>query len=219
MPNVVCLCTQMRAARTISVTTLAAVTSLAVAGLWGTTAGASTGVVPKSTVEKQTARMLAAQTGQKLPKVTCPGGLAAKIGATIHCTVVPYGSKLKYPASVTVTSIHGSTANFHIQVGQAPGQANKAKFCADETTLAAATSSASTPAAFLQALQNNERLILDFQNTAPSKIAPEAGTLVQAAKHAVTTQDVNIFGSTAVLKAQAAVARFCGQTLSGGSAA
>lgn len=41
-------------------------------------AGAATGQVSRSTVETQTAKILAAKTGQKRPKVTCPKGVAAR---------------------------------------------------------------------------------------------------------------------------------------------
>jgi hypothetical protein len=208
----------MRTLRTASAAALATsaalVGSLAV-GVLGSVAGASTGTVPKSTVEQQAAKQLAAETGQKLPKVTCPSGLKAKVGASIHCKVVPHGTKVTYPATVTVLSIHGSTADFFVQVGQALGQSNKTKFCADEATLAAATSAAATPAAYLQALEANQPTILDFQNTAPAKIVKDAGILVEAARHAYLTQSAAIFGTQSVIKAQAGVAAFCGQKVNG----
>ena len=56
-----------------------------------------------------------AKIGQKPPKVTCPSGLAAWVGAIIHCIVVPYGMTVEYPATVTVRSIHGGTANFFVR--------------------------------------------------------------------------------------------------------
>jgi hypothetical protein len=205
----------LRTAIFAGLATLVALGGVTVVGAFGSAAGASNGVISKSTVQKQAARILANETGQKQPKVTCRSGLKAKIGASIHCTVVPHGSKVKYPATVTVQSIHGSTATFYVQVGQAPGQANKAKFCVDETILATATSSASTPAAFLQALEANQQTILDFQNRAPSSIITDAGTLVQAARQAVSSQTVTVFGSPSVIKAQADVAAFCGQKVSG----
>jgi hypothetical protein len=163
----------------------------------------------------QSAKILAAKTGQKLPKVTCPTGVAAKVGAVIHCTVVPHGMTLKYPATITVRSIHGSTANFYIQVGQALGQANQAKFCADNATINGALTAASTPAAFLSALQANERAILEFQSTAPSKIVDSAGTLVSAARQAIQSGNVAVFNTKTVAKAAVLVDEFCGQSTGG----
>jgi hypothetical protein len=159
--------------------------------------------------------LLAAKTRQKLPKVTCPSGVAAKVGAVIHCTVVPYGMTLKYPATITVRSIHGGTANFYIQVGQALGQANQQKFCADNATINSALSAATTPAAFLSALQANEQVIHEFQSTAPSKIVDSAGTLVEAARQAIQSGDVSIFNSKTVAMAAVAVDTFCGQSTRG----
>lgn len=181
----------------------------------GGTAGASTGVVPRSTVQSQSAKILAAQTGEKPPKVTCKTGLEAKVGASIHCTVVPYGSKLVYPATVTMKSIHGKTANFHIQVGQAVGQANMTKFCADNAKIDAALATATTPDEFLDALQAQNKAMLDFQTTAPSPIVADAGTLVQASRQALATGDPTIFTTQKVEQAGVAVDTFCGQKVSG----
>jgi len=49
--------------------------------------------------------------------------------------------------TITVRSIHGGSANFYVQVGQALGQANQAKFCADNATINSALSAATTPTA------------------------------------------------------------------------
>jgi hypothetical protein len=188
-----------------------------VCGGLATSAGASTPLVSKSTVQSQAAKILARETGQKAPKVSCPSGSKAKVGATIHCTVIPHGSTLKYPATITVTSIHGSTANFHVQVGQAPGQANKTKFCADNATINNAVSGAASPQAFVQALEANQQAILDFQNTAPSSIVQQAGVLVQAARQAITSGDATIFTTKTVSNAVTAIDTFCGQRATSGS--
>jgi Domain of unknown function (DUF4333) len=177
----------------------------------GAVAGAGTPQVSKSTVETQSAKILAAETGQKLPKVTCPTGVAAKVGAVIHCTVVPNGSKVRYPAAVTVRSIHGGTANFYVQVGQALGQANRGKFCADNATINGALSAATTSAAFLSALQANESVILELQSTAPSKIVNAAGTLTEATRQAIQSGDIAVFNTKMVARAAIAVDKFCGQ--------
>jgi hypothetical protein len=183
--------------------------------LVGGIAGAGTPQVSKSTVQTQTAKILAASTGQKQPKVTCPSGVAAKVGAVIHCTVVPYGMTVQYPATVTVRSINGSTANFHIQVGQALGQANREKFCADNATINSALTAATTSTAFLSALQANESVILDLQSHAPSKIVEAAGTLTQASRQAIQSGTIAVFNTKAVAKAAIAVDNFCGQSTKG----
>jgi hypothetical protein len=89
----------------------ATLVSTALLVAFGASANAATGVVPKSAVEAISAKVLAQETGQKLPKVVCPSGLKAKIGASIHCTVTPHGSTTKYPATVTVRSLHNGVAN------------------------------------------------------------------------------------------------------------
>jgi hypothetical protein len=160
-------------------------------------------------------RFASAKTGQTLPKVTCPSGVAAKVGAAIHCTVVPHGMTLEYPATITVQSIHGSTANFYIKVGQARGRANQEKFCADNATINSALSAATTPAAFLSALQADEQVIHEFQSTAPPKVVDSAGTLVEAARQAVQSDRVSVFNAKAVARAAVAVDKFCGQSTAG----
>ena len=190
---------------------VAASTSL----LAGTAANAATPQVSKTTVQAQAAKILAAKTGQKLPKVTCPSGVAAKVGAVIHCTVVPHGITLTYPLTITVRSLHGGTANFYVQVGQALGQADKATFCADNATITSALAPAATQAAFLAALQANEQVILELQSTAPSKIVDAAGTLVEATRQAIQSGNVSIFNTKAVTKAAVAVDKFCGQSTTG----
>jgi Domain of unknown function (DUF4333) len=177
----------------------------------GSAATAGTPEVSKATVQTQAAKILAAETGQKLPKVTCPSGVAAKVGAVIHCTVAPHGMTLKYSATVKVRSIHGNTAHFYVQVGQALGHGNRATFCADNATISAALTAASSPALFLAALQANEQTLLDLQSNAPSKIVVPTGTLIRAARQAVQTGSIAIFNTTSVAKADVAIDAFCGQ--------
>jgi len=178
---------------------------------FGASANAAPAVVLKSTVEAITAKVLAHETGQKLPKVVCPSGLKAKVGASIHCTVTPLGSSTKYPATVTVRSLHNGVANFHIQVGQAVGAANKVEFCHDNALLLQATYVAQTPADLIPIFKANESTIHDFQATAPASIVAAAGTLVQAARTAVTTGNANGFTTAAVQNAASQVNAFCGQ--------
>jgi hypothetical protein len=208
-----CLSAEVLLHRSLLVTAVAVTfgTGVVEIALPGAVAGAGTPQVSKSTVETQSAKILASETGQKPPKVTCPTGVAAKVGAVIHCTVVPYGQKLKYPATVTVRSIHGSTANFFVQVGQALGQANRGTFCADNATINGALSAATTSAAFLSALQANESVILELQSTAPSKIVNAAGTLVEATRQAIQSGDIAVFDTKTVARAAVALDKFCGQ--------
>ena len=197
----------------------AALTVGAPAALIVTTATAATAAatpqVSRSTLQTQAAKILAAKTGQKLPRVTCPGGVAARVGAVIHCTVVPHGMTLKYPVTITVRTVHGSTANFYVQVGQALGQANQAKFCADNATINAALTAATTPAAFLSALQANQQTILELQSTAPSKVVDSAGTLIEATRQAIQSGNVAVFNTKPVANAAIAIDKFCGQSAPG----
>ena len=172
-------------------------------------------MVSKDTVQTEAAKFLAAKTGQKPPKVTCPSGVAAKVGAVIHCTVVPHGMTLKYPATITVQSIHGLTANFYIQVGQALGQANQVKFCADNATIHSTLTAATTPAAFFAALKANERVVESDEYGDAAEDRRLAGTLIEAARQAINTGNVAIFNTKTVAKAAIAVDRFCGQSTGG----
>jgi hypothetical protein len=190
----------------------------ALLGAYSASAGAAAGQVSKSVVEAQAAKVLAAQTGQPLPHVTCPGGLPGRVGASIKCTLTPKGSTTKYPVTVTVRSIHGGTANFYVQVGQAIGAANKTEFCKDNAILDQATSVAQTPSDLIPILKANESTILDFQATAPSKIVVDAGKLVQAARNAIKTGNANAFTTKAIMKAGANVDAFCGQNPDGSPA-
>ncbi len=210
----VCLSVPMLARRPLLVasTFVAMVASDVVVG---GVAGAATPQLSKNTVQTQTAKILAAKTGQKRPKVTCPRGVAAKVGAVIHCTVVPYGMTLKYPTTVTVRSIHGHTANFYVQVGQARGQANMTKFCADNATINSALTAATTSTAFLSTLESNEAVILEFQSTAPTKIVDAAGTVTAAARQALKSGDIAVFNTKTVADAVIAIDKFCGQSTTG----
>ena len=180
-------------------------------------AGAAAGSpeVSKDTVQTQAAKVLAATTGQKPPKVTCPSGVAAKVGAMIHCTVVPYGMTLHYPATVTVRSIHGGTASFYVQVGQAPGQADKTAFCADNARINSTLGSATTSASFLAALRADVQTILDLQSTAPTKIVVAVGTLTSASRQALQSGKIAVFNTKAVARATLAIDTFCGQRATG----
>ena len=189
---------------------------LLLCGLGSVTASAaSSGSVPKGVVEAQAAKVLAAETGQKPPKVTCPGDLQGKLGAFINCRLTPAGSKLVYPVKVTVNSVKNGTAHFFVQVGQAFGVANKTTFCHENAVLDRATIVATTPAQLVPILAANEKTIQDFQATAPSKIVISAGTLAHAAKVAISSKDASAFTTKAIQQAEAAVDAFCGQNPDG----
>jgi hypothetical protein len=187
-------------------------------GPGSTPAGAASGSVPANVVEAQAAKALAAETGQKPPKVTCHGDLVAKVGAHIDCTLVPRGSKLVYPVRVTVNSVTNGTAHFVVQVGQAKGAANLTKFCSDNATLEQATSTATTSAELLAVLTADGSTILNLQSTAPSKIVVSAGTIDHAARVALNSGNARDFETKAVLAAREAVDELCEQNLDGAPA-
>jgi hypothetical protein len=192
---------------------------VAALGALGAGAAAATGSVPKSVVEAQAAKILAAETGQGLPHTKCPDDcpddLPGKVGASITCVLTPKASKLKYPVVVTVNSVRKGTAHFRVQVGQAIGAANKAKFCADTAVLDKATSVAKTPSNLIAIFESNVKTLNDFQGTAPSAIVATAGTLVQAARTAVNTGSAQAFATPAIMKDILAVSTYCGLNIGG----
>jgi hypothetical protein len=189
--------------------------ALASLGVLSGGAGAASGSVPKSVVESQAAKILSAETGQGLPHVKCASDLPAKVGASIKCTLTPKGSKLKYPAVVTVNSVKKGTAHFHVQVGQAIGAANKAKFCADTAILDKATSVATAPSDLIPIFESNVKTLNDFQGTAPSSIVATAGTLVQAVRNAVNSGNAQAFTTPAIMNDIQKVSTFCGLNIDG----
>jgi hypothetical protein len=184
-------------------------------GLSSVSAGASGGSVPKSVVEAQAAKVLAAETGQKPPKVTCPGDLQGTLGASMRCTLTPAGSRLVYPVKVTVNSVSNGTAHFSVQVGQAIGVANQTTFCHDNALLDRATIAAKTPAQLVPILVANEKTIQEFQATAPPKIVISAGTLAHAASVAIRSRNAAAFATAPLMQAESAVNAFCGQNPDG----
>jgi hypothetical protein len=171
--------------------------------------------VPAKVVEAQAAKILASETGQAPPHVVCRTGLEGKVGAHINCRLTTKGSKLVFPVRVTVNAVHGGTAHFSVQVGQAAGQANKKVFCRDNAIINMAVSSAQSPAALIAAFVANQKAIVEFQSTAPTKVVADAGKLVIAARKAVQTNDTTAFGTKVIMKAALAVAAFCGQNPDG----
>jgi Domain of unknown function (DUF4333) len=109
-------------------TAVTAVTAVA-AGSW-LVAGCSvsahvsiggTPTVPKHTVETEVATTLARQQSQPVPRVVCPAGLKAKVGAIMYCSLTARGSTVAYPVKLQVNSTSGGQAHFHIVVSTTPG--------------------------------------------------------------------------------------------------
>jgi hypothetical protein len=94
----------------------------AVALLGGCKASISVGKneVKKSDVEAQVAAELAAKVKQPTPKVTCPGGLRAKVGASIDCQLVAQGDTASYPVHVVVDTVTNGKVHFTATVGDQP---------------------------------------------------------------------------------------------------
>ena len=189
----------------------------AVAALWGCSASVSVGTksdLAKADVEAQTATQLAAKTNQPKPTITCPGNLAAKVGATMDCTLVAQGDTTQLPVHLTVDSISGGTAHWNIQVGAAP-TSGKAAFCADNAKLDKATAGITAVADLVTALKANQAVLDDFEKNAPADIQADATALVGAARSTISTGDASAFGAQAVLTAGGNVNNYCGQNNDG----
>jgi hypothetical protein len=85
----------------------------------GTEAPADAGSVAAQEVERQTTDQLAQITGQRPADVDCPGDLEAEVGASMRC-VVTASDGTQIGATLTVTSVDGTTANWDIVVDDAP---------------------------------------------------------------------------------------------------
>jgi hypothetical protein len=174
-----------------------------------------TAEVPQATVESQVATQLAAQTSEPVPKVTCPSGLQAKVGASTDCTLTAQGSTTQLPVHVKVTSVTNGTAHFDAQVGQAAGAGDKTTFCADNAILDKATASVQSASDLIAALKANQVTINNFQATAPSDIVASAGPLAIAANNAISSGDISGFNTQAIQDAGNKVNAYCGQNPDG----
>lgn len=76
--------------------------------------------VSKSDVETQVAKELAAKVNQPEPKVTCPRGLPAKVGASIDCDLVAQGDTDVYAVHVVVDTVKDGKVHFNATVADAP---------------------------------------------------------------------------------------------------
>jgi hypothetical protein len=82
-------------------------------------AGCGAGTLEASTIEEGVADSLEEQVGVR-PDITCPEDIPAEEGAETECTLTAGDDPAEYPVSVRVTSVEGDTANFDIEVGDAP---------------------------------------------------------------------------------------------------
>ena len=174
--------------------------------------------VDQSDVESSVAQQLAATTNQPVPKVSCPSGLDAKVGASIDCTLTPQGGGQTLPVHVTVDSVDNGNAHFSAQVGQAAGGGDKAVFCSDNSKLDQLTSGAQQPSDLLPIFKQNQSLIDDFEAKAPADIISDAGTLANAAKASIKSGDTSAFATQAVSDAGSKVDAYCGQNSDGSPA-
>ncbi|MCU1343919.1 MAG: hypothetical protein JWL70_185 [Acidimicrobiia bacterium] len=171
--------------------------------------GGGTKKVARAEVESKSATQLAASVGQATPKVTCPGDLTAKVGATLECVLVAQGDSTQLPVHIVVDSLDGDTAHFSAQVGQAAGGGDKAAFCADNAILNKATAAVTKAEDLPAILKANAATIDDFRTKAPPAIIDAAGTLAKAAKDAATSGDAKAFNDPAIEDAGKKVDAFC----------
>lgn len=82
-------------------------------------AACGAGTLEAGTVEEGAADALEEQVGIR-PEVSCPDDLEAEVGATMECTLTAGDDPTEYPVTVTVSSVEGDTANFDVEVGDAP---------------------------------------------------------------------------------------------------
>lgn len=174
--------------------------------------------VGQSDVESTVAQQLAASTHQPVPKVSCPSGLDAKVGASIDCTLTPQGSTETLPVHVTVDSVTNGTAHYSAQVGQAANGGDKTTFCSDNAKLDQATTGAQQPSDLVPIFKQNQSLLDDFEAEAPADIIGDASTLANAAKAAISSGDASAFASQSLIDAGNKVDAYCGQNSDGSPA-
>ena len=181
-------------------------------------AGVGTKQVARGEVESTAAHQLAAQVNQPTPKVNCPNGLEAKVGATLECTLTAQGDATALPVHIVVESVDNGTAHFTAQVGQAVGGGDKAGFCADNAVLDKATAVATQPSDLIAIFKDNEDTLARFRTKAPAEIINDAGTLAKAANDAVASGDASNFLDPVIVAAGKKVDGFCGQNSDGSPA-
>ncbi len=74
--------------------------------------------VPKEQVQTDAQTQLTKAVGQKLPPISCPDDLKAKLGEKMICTVTLSGKP--YDVTVTVTSVNGTDVKYDVKVASTP---------------------------------------------------------------------------------------------------
>lgn len=83
--------------------------------------GCGSGSVPRSSLEKDISKQLAATVHAPPPKIACPKDLPGKVGATEDCVLTdPTAAGKKYSVAVRVDSVNGSNVHFNVQVAKTP---------------------------------------------------------------------------------------------------
>ena len=77
------------------------------------------GTLEASTIEEGAEDALEQQVGTR-PDISCPEDIPAEVGAETECTLTAGDDPAEYPVSVRVSSVEGDTANFDVEVGEAP---------------------------------------------------------------------------------------------------
>ena len=88
-------------------------------------------------------------------------------------------------------------------------------FCSDNARLDQATAAAQQPSDLVPIFKANQSLLADFQSKAPSAIVAQAGVLVLAADHAISSGDASAFATSKVVNAGTKVDAYCGQNADG----
>ena len=101
---------------------LAGVLVLAAFAAGGCSASVSVGKkeVSKDNVEKPASLALGKQLNLPPPNIKCPGGVEAKVGATVDCELTAGNDPTRYPVHIAVDSVKNGDAHFNIDVGKTP---------------------------------------------------------------------------------------------------
>jgi hypothetical protein len=81
-------------------------------------AGCGEGEVAKADIEQQAMKQLSASVGKESPPITCPSGLAAKVGTKLVCSM-PIEAK-QYDVTITVSAVEGTNVKYAVEVGDKP---------------------------------------------------------------------------------------------------
>ncbi len=81
-------------------------------------AGCGEGEVAKADIEQQAMKQLSASVGKESPPITCPGGLKAKVGTKLVCSM-PIDGK-QYDVTVTVNEVDGTNVKYGVEVADKP---------------------------------------------------------------------------------------------------